>query len=117
MTTVFELVTDGLKQIIREPAEALREIELERIDLLLAAHFYGAANGSIDKTGVVLRIMERRSKLLGLDRPTEVDVSGTVASVNLRPSDITDKMRVRALGALIAKVRAAQQQGKDEPDG
>lgn len=117
VSTVFTYVSDGLKQIVREPAEALREIELERVDVLLAAVFADAAEGDDTKINTTLRVMERRAKLLGLDKPEQLDVSAAVATANMTgaPSD-TD--RARQLAAFIAMTRARKEaeQGSGEKE-
>lgn len=106
--TVYGLVVDGIKEIVREPAEALREIELERIDLLLSAHMPKAVAGNVERTNVTLRILERRSKLLGLDRPEQLDVTGAVATANMTGAP-SDTERARQLAAFIAMARARKE--------
>lgn len=59
----------ALKDTLREPAEELRGLEAERLDMLQEAL---SDNVEPDKDGLLvvdrlLRIMERRAKLLGLD--------------------------------------------------
>jgi transposase-like protein len=54
-------------------ADELREIESERLDRLQRAAWPKAANGDLSAIAMVLRIMERRSKLLGLDRAAADD--------------------------------------------
>jgi hypothetical protein len=43
------------------------EIELERLDDLTQIYFGKAREGDYEATGLVLRLMERRSRMLGLD--------------------------------------------------
>jgi hypothetical protein len=50
------------------------QIELERLDVLQAAHFEKAAEGDDDATLTTLKIMERRARMLGLDAPARIDV-------------------------------------------
>lgn len=102
-STAYDMVIAGLKQMIREPSEQLRELELERTDKLMGAHFKAAIAGNIERTNVVLKISERRSKLLGLDKPQELELSG---EIGVRKLDLTDKDRARAMAAFIAKVKA-----------
>lgn len=56
----------------RDVADQYRELELLRLDKLLAGVFPQAIAGDIGAVGSVLKIMERRAKLLGLDAPTRV---------------------------------------------
>lgn len=62
-----------------EDAQAVRQIELERLDALLSSLWTKAADrGDVGAVDRVLRIMERRAKLLGLDAASEVNVSATL---------------------------------------
>lgn len=69
-------IKSGLKTLIREPAEELRALELERLDKMLASHWKAVLNGHVRSTEVVLRIMARRAALLGLDAPKDTRFSG-----------------------------------------
>ena len=72
-----KLVTEGIQDIPREEAEAVRAIELRRLDRLwkgLAKK--GAFAGDPRAVDSALRIMVRRAKLLGLDAPDKVELGG-----------------------------------------
>lgn len=56
-----------LKRTIQEPAEDLRHLEVERLDALMTAFMPRALKGDNGAVDRVLRIMERRAGLLGLD--------------------------------------------------
>ena len=56
-------------------AEQLRQLELERLDMLTKALEPMAAVGNPGAVNSFLRVMERRAKLLGLDKPQAVDVT------------------------------------------
>jgi len=64
-----------LNERITEAAEEVRRLELERLDRLLLALWPQAAKGNQGAVDRVLRIMERRARLLGLDAPKGVDVT------------------------------------------
>ena len=97
-------VKRALTEVVREPAEQVRALELDRLDLLyrtalgvMAKSHPMVQNGRVvrDQDGRpvedprprlaaidrLLRIQERRSRLLGLDAPTKTDV---------RVSDVLD---------------------------
>lgn len=59
-------------RIVAEDVKAIRDIEAERLDLLQTAVWYQALGGDIPAGMQVLRIMERRAKLLGLDQPVKI---------------------------------------------
>lgn len=61
-----------------EEAEAIRQIELERLDDALDAISDRIEQGDDRAVATMLRIQERRAKLLGLDSPDrqQVEVTG-----------------------------------------
>lgn len=56
-------------------ADVARQLHLERLDALMRANWTKAMAGSADASTIVLRCMERSSKLLGLDAPQKVDIT------------------------------------------
>ena len=75
------MVKRALREAVREPAEGLRTLELERLDTLYAKVVIiietGSTNEVLNGIDRALRIMERRSKLLGLDAPMKQDLRVT----------------------------------------
>ena len=65
-------------RIIREDVDEIRNLEGERLDLLQAANWDNAMQGDVPAGALVLRVMERRAKLLGLDMPIRVQQEVTV---------------------------------------
>ena len=63
----FEAVKSALDRMLREPADALREIELDRLDTMWSSVWENVLAGDLDSIGTALRITERRARLLGLD--------------------------------------------------
>lgn len=78
--TVHRMVQKAMARVNKEPAEALRNLEQERLDRLQAAVWQDALKGSYGAVDRVIRIMERRAKLLGLDAPTAItnEVTGEI---------------------------------------
>jgi predicted transglutaminase-like cysteine proteinase len=70
-----------LSQEVHEQADALRDIELRRIDELWAAHYPKARAGDEDATELCLKLVDRRVKLLGLNKPEQRDLRVTAGSV------------------------------------
>lgn len=79
--SAYRAVLAALEQTLREPAEEVRALELERLDALLLAHWPAATSGNVEATDRVLRIMERRARLLGLDAPRQLNVRLTLHEV------------------------------------
>jgi len=69
---------DKLRDGTSEDTEAVRDIELQRLDALLAGIWAKAARGNVAAIDRALRISERRCKLLGVDAPTELKLGGSI---------------------------------------
>jgi hypothetical protein len=63
---------DAMRAECAEEAEAVRVIELERLDALWVGNYPAAVSGDSSAINSALKIMERRARLLGLDAPTKV---------------------------------------------
>lgn len=73
-----QLVTAALRDIEAKTVETtdeLRRLELERLDKMLIKVWQQVAQGNLGAVDRALRIMERRSRLLGLDAPTKTDIT------------------------------------------
>lgn len=73
-----EWVTSQLQGLRGEEvrnADVARQLHLERLDALMQASWPKALAGNADSATIVLRCMERSSKLLGLDAPQKVDIT------------------------------------------
>ncbi len=76
----YRAVTAALKLTLREPAEELRTLELERLDAMLLALWRRVQAGDEKAVDRVLRIMERRARLLGLDAPLRSELTGSLSA-------------------------------------
>jgi hypothetical protein len=66
---------EKLQKTVQLHAEELRSMELERLRSLQVSLWSRAKEGDLGAVDRILKIMERRAKLTGLDSPeTEVDV-------------------------------------------
>lgn len=80
----WKAVKTALKKTIQEPADELRQMEAERLDRMLEA-MWAKATSSTAKDATwyvdrVLKIMERRAALLGLDATGGDDVGSNLGS-------------------------------------
>ena len=66
-----DLVSD-----VNAAAETVRALEIERLDRVLMAVWPHATKGSVHHVDRVLKIMERRATLLGLDAPKRAELTG-----------------------------------------
>lgn len=61
-----------LAKVLGETREAVRQLEMERLDALLFALWHSAKEGDDQAIDRVLKIMSRRASLMGLDAPSKV---------------------------------------------
>lgn len=76
MSSAFEYVDIAIKNITRERAEAVRELEIARINDLLTAFFPTAMGGDAQAAAMCVRLMERLAKIEGYDAPERMELSG-----------------------------------------
>lgn len=69
-------VVTGMRQIVKEPAEEVLQMELMRLDGYLKALGPRVLRGDTQAIATSLKVGERRAKLLGLDKPTQIETSG-----------------------------------------
>lgn len=77
-----------LSQYERVLAEDVRGLHLTRLDLLLAGLSDRAFTGDTFAVDSYLRVMERQSRLLGLDAPTQLDVNVRRPLANATPEEM-----------------------------
>ena len=110
-----ELVKQDLHRVMRqrrtkitEGVDQMRDLQDERLNRMLTAAWTNAIQGDAAAINTVLRIMERQSKLWGLDAPTKTEVSGEGGGP-VQVQQVTDEER-RAAVLSIASFRADAQQ-------
>lgn len=74
---VYTLVKDALDKSMQEPIEDVRRLEIDRLDRLELAVWPKAMNGDLGAADRILKIAERRARLLGLDAPSKQEVEVT----------------------------------------
>lgn len=75
-------VQDALKEITREPAEAVLTLELARLDnLYVIAYAKARADQDPQAINSALRVMERRARLIGLDKLQTSDATQAVRTL------------------------------------
>ena len=101
LRTAWDDVQKSLASIIREPAEDVLRLELERLDLMLEKALDKAcALGDEKAIDAVLKIMARRARYLGLDAPEKV--ATTVAPAAFSVLDLPSRMPPAAVRAVVA---------------
>lgn len=62
-----------IRERTREDTDAVRDIEIQRIDEAMDALGSGIRAGDVPSVMAMVKLQERRAKLLGLDAPTKVE--------------------------------------------
>lgn len=70
----------ALRELEQTTAEEYRTMELERLDLALQALLPKLNAGNVEAVNAWVRISESRRKLLGLDAPAALNLSGALSS-------------------------------------
>lgn len=88
-----------------QAADTLREVESQRLDRLQAAAWPSAVKGDLKAIETVLKVIDRRVKLQGLDMPLRAELSG--------PDGGPMQLQHANLAKLYDLIDAA---GEDDPD-
>lgn len=76
-SSAYRMVMRALAQNQSEEVEELRMVEGARLDCMQQSVWQRAVDGDLSSIDRVLKIMERRARLFGLDAPQKVAVSTT----------------------------------------
>ena len=71
-TGAYAAYKRAIKRTQQQPADELRETELDRVDRLQLALWPKAMKGDNASINTIVRLMERRARLLGLDTPIKI---------------------------------------------
>lgn len=66
-------ISAGLKKTIQEPADELRQIEAARLDVAIDAIWEGVRMGNLRVIDTLLKLMQRRAALFGIDAPAKTE--------------------------------------------
>jgi len=69
---VYKAYNRAMTRVIAPSIEEHREMELDRLDILQRTYWQPAVNGNLRAADYVLRVIDKRAKLLGLDAPMKV---------------------------------------------
>ena len=67
-------VASGLRLTLQEPADDVRQLEMQRLDRMLESYWPAVLKGDPKAGGIVIRSMDRRATYLGLDAPVKIDL-------------------------------------------
>ena len=114
----YKAVSGALRDLVAKTslaADELRELETIRLDALNDALWSRALAGELPAIDRVIRLMERRAKLLGLDAPEQTELSGPGGGVIPVKVDDAREELVARLADIDRRRRARA--GDTESDG
>lgn len=110
----YKAVMTGLRETLEEPADAVRQLELARLDTLMMASWPAALQGNWLAFDRVLRVMERRARYLGLDAPARLAVDVTLLN---RVAEALEAVGVSPADAFNDLLAVLAEQHGGAPDG
>lgn len=117
-TGAYSAYKRAIKRTQQQPADELREAEIDRLDRLQLAVWPKAMNGDNTSIATIIRIMERRARLLGLDMPVKIAQDVTVweggESIDRAVRDLAELLRQNA-AAGTGESAMAGDTGETEP--
>ncbi len=123
--TAWNMVESALQRTIQEPADAVRQVELGRLDMLFMVAFHKAVKErDMHASQQVLNIMNRRARLQGLDMPvlTKTEVStapqGTIVVASVMEPDAWDALaKAQQAEALVDRAALDKEDKAKEANG
>ena len=97
-TGAYAAYKRAMKRTLQQPADELRSQEIDRIDNLQLILWDQAVTGDVKAIMAIIKLMERRAKLLGLDAPVRIEQEVTTWT----GEDSIDRA-VRDLAALLER--------------
>jgi Homeodomain-like domain len=95
--TARNWVLTAVDEVKYEQAETMRKVEGTSLDRLQRAMWPEAIQGDAKAAMAVLRIMERRARLFGLDAPVKVDAQVTeVTQADMEMAELVREAKAKA---------------------
>jgi len=79
---------NACKRIVYAEVEETRKVEMDRLDIAQSAIWTNVLRGDVPSVTALMRIMDRRAKLLGLDQPMKAQVEVTNYDTNTIDSEV-----------------------------
>ena len=97
-TGAYAAYKRAIKRTMQQPADELRTQEVDRLDRLQVAVWPSAMKGDTRAVLTIFRFMERRARLLGLDKPIKIE-----QEITTWDGDDSIDRAVRELAALLTR--------------
>lgn len=90
------------REQVAASADDLRAEEVSRLDAMLTGLWPSARNGAVSSIDRVLKVMERRARLLGLDAPEKRELTGKGGEPLVPATVDASKLSTQTLHELLA---------------
>lgn len=84
----YKAYQNACNRIVYDDVVETRKVEMDRLDIAQAAIWNNVIQGEVPSVIALLRIMERRAKLLGLDMPTKAQIEVTNVDGNTIDAEV-----------------------------
>ncbi len=105
---VYKMLVSILKEIEGETIELARlerEVQLEQLDTLWNALYPGGLAGNLSNIDRLLKILDRRGKLLGTDAPVKTALTDPTGEREYNPYEgLTDEQRLLRLQEILSRL-------------
>lgn len=98
--SAYRAVSQALRDIPREAADELRQVELERFDAIQIRLMQKLGQGDLTVVPNLLRLAEQRARLLGLNKPEQLQLQ---AEVHLQDDQQTARQRAALEAAAVRR--------------
>ena len=117
-SSAYAAVVTAMKEVLQEPAEELRTLEVTRLDALIDKLWSQLDHPLMGLQAVdrVLKVMERRARLLGLDMPVKIAPTDPTGELSYDASGLISRLLPElAPSVATAEVGDADSEGDAEP--
>lgn len=91
--SAYNAFQTALGSIVKEPVETYRAVELQRLDKMTKGLADRAFDGDIPAVHALLKVMERRAKMLGIDHSPDVQLTNNGQIQVVLDGRVMDKTR------------------------
>jgi hypothetical protein len=98
----------AMVRTLKPVSDELRDLELDRLDTLQQTYWQPAVQGNLRAADFILRVIDKRAKILGLDAPTKIQ-----AEVVTYDGGTNLDAEVEAIARLIDANRAVDDDGTE----
>lgn len=98
-------------KITSEEVERMRQLDAARLDAMLLAFWDRAMDGELKAAQIILKVLDQREKLFGLNDPAKLESIDVIAE---RPYEaITDDERAERLAAILDEAKRRKQEQEE----